>query len=150
MTKNCSLKISTTMVGLVFIKKTAVCKSDFLIKIPHTGGGPDAFFYVGRELPVGHKTGTLIPHPPGSANPLTRMDKTNITLTLPDNLETSKIKWLSVWCREYSVNFADITSFPANSASIASFPSSGSQLNYFRLDKLVTSALMSVLLAIAV
>ena len=132
------------------MKKTEVCKSDFLIKSLHTGGGPDAFFYVGSELPVGHKTGTLIPHPPGSANPLTKIDNNNITLTLPDNLETSKIKWLSVWCREYSVNFADITSFPANSASIASFPNSGSQLNYFRLDKLVTSALMSVLLAMAV
>ena len=101
------------------MKKTEVCKSDFLIKSLHTGGGPDAFFYVGSELPVGHKTGTLIPHPPGSANPLTKIDNNNITLTLPDNSETSKIKWLSVWCREYSVNFADITSFPANIAYIA-------------------------------
>merc|ERR1719312_621811 len=70
--------------GTVYIKND---KELFLEDFNYNGGGPDAFFYVGTELPVGHKTGTLIPHPPGSANPLTRIDKTNITLTLPDNLE---------------------------------------------------------------
>ena len=115
----------------------------------YTGRGPDAFFYVGAELPVGHDTGVLIQHPSGSDAPLKKIDGINITLTLPGELKTSQLKWLSVWCRKFSVNFADITSFPANSGDTGD--SSGSpQQNVFMLDKLLASAFISVLLALTV
>ena len=29
-------------------------------------------------------------------------------MTLPDDLKATDIKWLSVWCRAFSVNFGDI------------------------------------------
>ena len=31
-----------------------------------------------------------------------------VVLTLPDNLKATDIKWLSVWCRKFEVNFGDI------------------------------------------
>ena len=31
----------------------------------------------------------------------------HFSLTLPDDINASDLKWLSVWCRAYSVNFGD-------------------------------------------
>ena len=31
-----------------------------------------------------------------------------ILLTLPGDIKVSDLKWISVWCREYEVNFGDI------------------------------------------
>ena len=31
-----------------------------------------------------------------------------ILLTLPGNVKVSDLNWISVWCREYEVNFGDI------------------------------------------
>ena len=48
--------------------------------------------------------------------PLKKHEGSKITLRLPDSMTTSDVKWLSVWCKEYSVDFASITSFPATQA----------------------------------
>ena len=32
----------------------------------------------------------------------------SITLTLPSYCKLADLKWLSVWCRKYEVNFADV------------------------------------------
>jgi hypothetical protein len=32
----------------------------------------------------------------------------NITLTLPEHVKVSDLRWFSVWCRAFKVNFADI------------------------------------------
>ena len=37
----------------------------------------------------------------------------DITLTLPQDVKTTELKWLSVWCRAFRVNFGDIF-FPSN------------------------------------
>ena len=37
-------------------------------------------------------------------------------LTLPGDLKPKDIKWLSVWCRQYSLNFGDVF-FPDNMES---------------------------------
>ena len=29
-------------------------------------------------------------------------------LTLPEDLKTSEIKWLSVWCRRFTISFGDL------------------------------------------
>merc|ERR1712241_1603864 len=75
----------------------------------YNGKGPDAFFYVGESgSPSG--SGTLVPYPEGSDGDtiLTKADKTDVMLKLPTGVTSSKLKWLSVWCRQYSVNFGDV------------------------------------------
>merc|ERR1712110_10793 len=87
----------------------------------YDGAGPDAFFWAGTQgSPSG--VGTILPYPfegkffayeDQSAPILTGQysgDK-DIKLTLPDTLKATDIKWLSVWCRAFSVNFGDLT-FP--------------------------------------
>jgi hypothetical protein len=84
----------------------------------YDGAGPDAFFWAGTQgSPSG--VGTILPYPfegkffayeDQSAPILTGQfsgDK-DITLTLPDTLQATDIKWLSVWCRAFSVNFGDL------------------------------------------
>merc|ERR1712154_4543 len=73
----------------------------------YNGKGPDAFFYVGESGgPSG--AGTMVPYPEGSDTVLTKADKIDITLRLPTGVTSTKLKWLSVWCRQYSVNFGDV------------------------------------------
>ena len=73
------------------------------------GLGPDAFFYVGRTLPV-EETGILVPYPGSSTSEklLAHDGSTDIILTLPGDLKTSEIKWLSVWCPQFAVSFGDV------------------------------------------
>ena len=79
------------------------------------GFAPDAFFYVGRTLPVSKETGILVPYPGSSSSEilLAHDGNTDIILTLPGDLTTSEIKWLSVWCRQFEVSFGDIE-FPTS------------------------------------
>merc|ERR1712241_1472462 len=100
----------------------AVDEKTLLIKgFTYDGAGPDAFFWAGTQgYPSG--VGTILPYPfegkffeyeDQSAPILSGRfsgDK-EITLTLPDTLKATDIKWLSVWCRAFSVNFGDLT-FP--------------------------------------
>ena len=78
------------------------------------GFAPDAFFYVGRSLPVGMETGILVPYPGSSTSEilLAHDGSTDVILTMPGDLTTSEIRWLSVWCRQFEVSFGEIE-FPA-------------------------------------
>ena len=80
---------------------------------------PDAFFWVGRKGSVPEANGILLPYPfqgefydsTDSDAPI--LDKAydgfqpEILLTLPGDIKVSDLKWISVWCREYEVNFGD-------------------------------------------
>ena len=33
--------------------------------------------------------------------------QTPIVLTLPNNITVPDLKWISVWCRQFSINFGD-------------------------------------------
>ena len=74
------------------------------------GLAPDAFFYVGRTLPVSADTGILVPYPGTSTTEilLSHDGSQDIILTLPGDITTSEIKWLSVWCRQFEVSFGDV------------------------------------------
>ncbi len=39
---------------------------------------------------------------------LDRADGVEITLTLPSGYKASELKWLSVWCRQFSVDFGHV------------------------------------------
>jgi len=93
----------------------------------YDGAGPDAFFWVGPEgspsnVPDETKT-KILAHPyvePGyyeyrdqSAPILKGSAKEQITLRLPENMKVGDIKWLSVWCRKFSVDFGNLI-FPTD------------------------------------
>jgi len=100
--------------GKVYLKdeKTLVIK-DFT----YDGAGPDAFFWVGTSQSPS-SVGTILPYPfegkfydyEDNRAPILsrRFNKEEVILTLPDNLKSTDLKWMSVWCRQFAVNFGDI------------------------------------------
>ena len=97
----------------------AVDEKTLLIKgFTYDGAGPDAFFWAGTQgSPSG--IGTILPYPfkgkffeyEDQSAPILNGrfsgDK-DIKLTLPNTLKATDIKWLSIWCRAFSVNFGDL------------------------------------------
>ena len=99
--------------GDVFVKddKTLMIKG-----FTYSGTAPDAFFWAGTS-PQPSPNGIILPYPftgmfynydDKSAPVLGKFTNAEVVLTLPDNLKTTDIKWLSVWCREFEANFGDI------------------------------------------
>jgi hypothetical protein len=94
----------------------------FIKGFTYDGTGPDAFFLVG-ESGTPNRVGTILSYPDNgkcyeyndqSVPLLTQaFDGNDITLTLPCALDITKIKWLSVWCRAFSMDFGSIL-FPNN------------------------------------
>lgn len=91
----------------------------------YDGAGPDAFFWVGTEgspSNVGDESKTaILAHPfqgvhytyrDDSAPVLKAASQETLTLILPDHMKVSDLKWMSVWCRLYSVDFGNLI-FPA-------------------------------------
>jgi len=112
--------------GEVFVKdeKTLVIKG-----FSYDGTGPDAFFWAGKSgKPDALNTAdtVIITYPSDGKSysyedenvPILKRAFTNeeIELTLPGGLKPKEIKWLSVWCRKFKVNFGDIF-FPDNMES---------------------------------
>ena len=103
-----------TLVGQFTTKQHGVTGSiyevdDNTIKIKnfnYDGTGPDAFFYVGTSGQPS-SSGVHIKYPAGSDAILEEFNDGEVTLTLPNDLEVDDLKWISVWCRQYSVNFGD-------------------------------------------
>merc|ERR1712106_1276074 len=79
----------------------------------YNGKGPDAFFYIGTKSSSPDHTGEIIPYPQDvntrSPKILNRIWGEDITLQLPQGVKISRdLKWLSVWCRQYSVDFGNV------------------------------------------
>ena len=87
-------------------------------KFTYDGQAPDAFFLVGTGSNTPNSDGIILPHPfkgkfydfedikvpildkfDGSQRP--------ILLELPTQIKVSNLKWISVWCRQYEINFGD-------------------------------------------
>lgn len=90
----------------------AVDESTIFIKgFSYDGTGPDAFFWVGnsqRPSPDGY----IVPYPEdfkGRDPPVLNTFKDqDVILRLPLGKRLRDIKWLSVWCRRFTVNFGDV------------------------------------------
>ena len=91
----------------------------------YDGLGPDAFFWAGTDGNPS-SVGTILPYPfenkfyayEDKQAPIIEgrfNGNIDITLKTPNSLKTTDIKWLSVWCREYTVNFG---SFHFNTTGI--------------------------------
>ncbi|KAL0103121.1 hypothetical protein PUN28_017449 [Cardiocondyla obscurior] len=79
----------------------------FIKDFTYDGEGPAAFFYAGNSKSPGNN-GFRVRDERGTTNVLKRYRKKDITLTLPDGKTLNNIKWFSVWCDEFSVNFGDV------------------------------------------
>ncbi|CAH1784589.1 unnamed protein product [Owenia fusiformis] len=81
----------------------------------YDGEGPDAFFWINKK--DGSSTvdgnGQKMADEMGSLGILGKYENKDITLELPRGLEVTDIKYLSVWCKQFGVNFGDII-FPDN------------------------------------
>ncbi|CAK1594768.1 unnamed protein product [Parnassius mnemosyne] len=83
----------------------------FVRGFAYDGTGPDAYFWVG-DSPQPSPEGTLVPYPEdySSRDPpiLSRHNNSDILLRLPAGKRLRDIKWISVWCRRFTVNFGDV------------------------------------------
>ncbi|XP_029042533.1 protein Skeletor, isoforms B/C isoform X1 [Osmia bicornis bicornis] len=77
----------------------------------YDGTGPDAYFWVGNTSAPSPQ-GYIVPYPEIDKNRdppvLKAYNYTDIFLKLPDGKQIRDIKWLSVWCRRFTVNFGDV------------------------------------------
>jgi hypothetical protein len=98
-------------------------KTILLKNFEYDGQGPDAFFWVGTTKSPG-SVGTILPYPfdgkffayDDETAPVLkgRFDGSkDIKLTLPEDVKVTDLKWFSVWCRQFAVNFGDLI-FPEN------------------------------------
>ena len=83
----------------------------------YDGRGPDAFFWVGTEGAPGARSSVVLPHPfqgkfydhrDPAVPRLAASSQEDIVLTLPPQLSAYNIKWISVWCRKFSVDFGHV------------------------------------------
>merc|ERR1719347_1446987 len=92
----------------------------------YDGAGPDAFFWVGTEgspTDVKDESKTaILAHPYQGVHyeyrnedaPVFKASSQEaITLFLPDTMKVSDLRWISVWCRQFSVDFGNLM-FPAD------------------------------------
>lgn len=67
-----------------------------------------AYFYVGNTRAPSNIGGFRIRDERGSNGVLKKYRNKDITLTLPEGKTLRDIKWFSIWCDEFSVNFGDV------------------------------------------
>ncbi|KAK5644469.1 hypothetical protein RI129_005769 [Pyrocoelia pectoralis] len=73
----------------------------------YDGQGPAAYFYAGNTRAPG-SGGFRLTDENGNPEVIRRYRKENVILTLPDAKTLNNIKWFSVWCEEFTVNFGDV------------------------------------------
>ena len=85
----------------------------------YDGEGPDAFFLAGTSGKPSRKDGDVVlPYPyegksfsytdrniPLLLRPFTREE---VVLTVPPPYTVDSLKWISVWCRDYQVDFGHL------------------------------------------
>lgn len=73
-----------------------------------------AYFYVGNTNKPSNEGSYRLRDERGGTAALTRRYRNkDITLSLPEGVSLKDIKWFSVWCDEFAVNFGDVT-IPSN------------------------------------
>lgn len=80
----------------------------FIKSFSYDGEGPAAYFYVGNTRAPGSQGGFRIRDERGSNGVLKKYRNKDITLTLPEGKTLRDIKWFSIWCDEFSVDFGSV------------------------------------------
>ncbi|XP_039308067.1 protein Skeletor, isoforms B/C isoform X2 [Solenopsis invicta] len=77
----------------------------------YDGTGPDAYFWVGNTSQP-NPDGYIVPYPETdkASDPrvLEAYNYTDVILRLPGGKRIRDIRWLSVWCRRFTVDFGDV------------------------------------------
>ncbi|XP_028176404.1 protein Skeletor, isoforms D/E-like isoform X4 [Ostrinia furnacalis] len=81
----------------------------FIHDFHYDGVGPAAFFYVGTSKTPNAVGATRLRDERGGTSPLRRYRGEGVTISLPDGVTLRDVKWFSVWCDEYAVNFGDVS-----------------------------------------
>ncbi|XP_071955151.1 protein Skeletor, isoforms B/C-like [Antedon mediterranea] len=74
----------------------------------YDGTAPDAFLWAGMNSNQPSSDGEIIPKEDGSTDKLGAYTNQNIVVTLMSGRVISDFKWISVWCKSFAVNFADV------------------------------------------
>ncbi|CRL07149.1 CLUMA_CG020142, isoform A [Clunio marinus] len=80
----------------------------FIKDFTYDGEGPAAYFYVGTSRAPSAQGAIRIRDERGSNEVLRPYRHKDITLTLPEGKTLRDIKWFSVWCDEFSVDFGSV------------------------------------------
>ena len=85
----------------------------FIKDFSYDGQGQDTFFWIGYETLRPSLQGILLPYPDdgssgGPDKVLQHHHNADIVLRLPAGLKVQEMKWLSIWCRRFKVNFGDV------------------------------------------
>ncbi|XP_058466228.1 protein Skeletor, isoforms B/C [Malaya genurostris] len=80
----------------------------FLKNFNYDGEGPAAYFYVGNTRAPSNKGAHRLRDERGRAGVLRKYRNEDITLSLPEGKTLRDIRWFSVWCDDFSVNFGDV------------------------------------------
>ncbi|KAL4704033.1 hypothetical protein ACJJTC_015189 [Scirpophaga incertulas] len=75
----------------------------------YDGAGPAAYFYVGTSKTPSATGAIRLRDERGGAGPLRRYRGEGVAVALPDGHSLADVRWFSVWCDEYSVNFGDVS-----------------------------------------
>ncbi|XP_048506172.1 protein Skeletor, isoforms B/C isoform X1 [Athalia rosae] len=79
----------------------------YIKDLTYDGEGPAAYFYAGNsKAPI--INGFRVPDEKGRTGLLRKYRKEDITLTLPEGKTLNNIRWFSLWCDDFSVNFGDV------------------------------------------
>merc|ERR1711892_76270 len=117
----------------------------------YDGRGPDAFFWVGTEGTPGPK-GTVLPHPfvgkfydyrDLKVPVLKSSSSEDIVLTLPPSLRSEDIKWISVWCRKFAVDFGHVV-VRGNQLAEEDDPSKDDQTRDDNIDSSINSVINNI------
>ncbi|XP_014365199.2 protein Skeletor, isoforms D/E isoform X1 [Papilio machaon] len=79
----------------------------YLHDFHYDGAGPAAYFFVGTSK-APSSSGVRLRDERGGSNPLRAYRGEGITLSLPDGHTLRDLRWFSVWCDEYAVNFGSV------------------------------------------
>ncbi|XP_022663529.1 protein Skeletor, isoforms B/C-like isoform X2 [Varroa jacobsoni] len=82
-------------------------KTLFLKGFSYDGQGPDAYFWAGTSQKT-DGSGFIIPNERGSLTKLGQYRNKDLILRLPGNKSVRNIQWISIWCKKFSANFADL------------------------------------------
>lgn len=111
--------------GDVSIKDEKVVIKNF----SYSGAAPDAFFYIGTSgSPADAGTiGIHVQYPTGQDKPLGPYSGQDIEFALPADVSGADVTWVSVWCRQYSINFGHALLIAEDGAEAESEPESESE-----------------------
>jgi len=103
----------------------ALDSQTILIKgFTYDGEGPDAFFLAGTSGKPSRASGNVVLPYPYEGKHFSYSDRNiplllrpfggeDVVLTLPPGRTVGELRWISVWCRDYQINFGHVT-FPNN------------------------------------